>query len=251
MKQTVISSIIALLMIASCTTSADSSKKGSEADNFNDEQRLPGDSALYGLACDGCTDSILVYMPFSGGDPDTIDILNARINRRVFGRPDVGDEVAVILTDSNKTVAEMVINIERLKGLWCYMVQPKLRPIPGAPDGSIARLPKDIPDSLREKWFQPREYGIELLSEHLARTVGLQRSADAHDKGPVEYPELKRYRQWNLLNGHILLCEAKRDSLGSQHVVSTDTADIVLLRRDSLLLRFSDHEQGYYRKNQE
>ena len=27
------------------------------------------------------------------------------------------------------------------------------------------------------------------------------------------------------------------------------TADIVFMRRDTLLLRFSDHEQGYYRKN--
>ena len=67
----------------------------------------------------------------------------------------------------------------------------------------------------------------------------------------MEYPELKRYRQWNLYNGRILLSETKRDSLGTQHVISTDTAVIALLRRDTLLLRFSDHEQGYYRKNQE
>ena len=250
MKQTVFSSIIALLMIASCTSSSDSSKQESGADNYNEEQRLPGDSALYGLACDGCTDSILVYMPFSGGDPDTIDILNARINRRVFGRPDVGDEVAVILNDSNKTVAEMVINIERLKGQWCYMVQPQLRRTAGMPADS-ARLVKTLPDSLREMWFQPREYGFELLSEHLARPIGLLRSTDTRDNGPVEYPELKRYRQWNLYNGRILLCETKRDSLGTQHVISTDTADIVLLRRDTLRLRFPDHEQGYYRKSQE
>lgn len=249
MKQTVFSSIITLLMIASCTSS-DSSKQESETDIFNEEQRLPGDSAIYGLACDGCTDSILVYMPFSGGDPDTIDILNARTNRRVFGRPDIGDEVAVILNDSNKTVAEMVINIERLKGQWCYMVQPKLRLRAGMPFDS-ARMVKTIPDSLREMWFQPREYGFELLSEHQAHPIGLRLSTDTRDNGPVEYPELKRYRQWNLYNGRILLSETKRDSLGTQHVISTDTADIALLRRDTLLLRFSDHEQGYYRKNQE
>ena len=218
MKQSVFSSIIALLMIASCTSS-DSSKQESETDIFNEEQRLPGDSAIYGLACDGCTDSILVFIPFSGGDPDTINILNARTNRRVFGRPDIGDEVAMILNDSNKTVAEMVINIERLKGQWCYMVLPKLRHRAGMPFDS-ARMVKTIPDSLREMWFQP------------------------------EYPELKRYRQWNLYNGRILLSETKRDSLGTQHVISTDTADIALLRRDTLLLRFSDHEQRYYRKNQ-
>jgi hypothetical protein len=37
--------------------------------------------------------------------------------------------------------------------------------------------------------------------------------------------------------------------MGNQHITHTDTADIVFMRRDTLLLRFSDHEQGYYRKN--
>ena len=248
MKQTIFSSIITLLMIASCTSSPQ--RPVQESSSYNEEQRLPGDSAVYGLACDGSTDSILVYLPFSGGDPDTIDILNARMNRRVFGRPDIGDEVAVILNDSNKTVAEMVINIERLKGQWCYMVQPRLRHMAGMPVDS-SRMMKTLPDSLREKWFQPREYGFELLSEHQAQPIGLRLSTDTRDNGPVEYPELKRYRQWNLYNGRILLSETKRDSLGTQHVISTDTVVIALLRRDTLLLRFSDHEQGYYRKNQE
>ena len=248
MKQTIFSSIIALLMIASCTSSPQQPVQ--ESSSYNEEQRLPGDSSVYGLACDGSTDSILVYLPFSGGDPDTIDILNARMNRRVFGRPDIGDEVAVILNDSNKTVAEMVINIERLKGQWCYMVQPRLRHMAGMPVDS-SRMMKTLPDSLREKWFQPREYGFELLREHQAQPIGLRLSTDTRDNGPVEYPELKRYRQWNLYNGRILLSETKRDSLGTQHVISTDTAVIALLRRDTLLLRFSDHEQGYYRKNQE
>ena len=247
MKQTIFSSIIALLMIASCTSSPQQPVQ--ESSSYNEEQRLPGDSAVYGLACDGSTDSILVYLPFSGGDPDTIDILNARINRRVFGRPEIGDEVAVILNDSNKTVAEMVINIERLKGQWCYMVQPRLRHMAGMPVDS-SRMMKTLPDSLREKWFQPREYGFELLSEHLARPVGLQRPDSRIDNGPMEYPELKRYRQWNILNGHLLLSETSRDTLDNQHIISTDTADIVLLRRDSLQLRFSDHEQSYYRKSE-
>jgi hypothetical protein len=56
---------------------------------------------------------------------------------------------------------------------------------------------------------------------------------------------------WNIYNGHILLSETRRDTLGEQQIISTDTADIVLLRRDSLRLRFKDHEQGYYRKDKE
>lgn len=246
MKQTVFSSIIALLMMVSCTSVSTSPQEAHTA--YNEEQFLPGDTAVYGLACDGCTDSILIYLPYTGGDPDTIDILNARVNHRVFGRPDIGDEVAVLLNDSNKTIAEMVINIERLKGQWCYMVHPHMRRHAGIPADSIVTLPKDFPDSLRKKWFQPREYGMELLSDHAARPIGLQRGNEDHNNGPMEYPKLKRYRQWYVYNGHLLLSEIRRDTLGNQQVISTDTADIVLLRRDSLLLRFADHEQGYYRK---
>lgn len=33
---------------------------------INTLKNLPGDSTLYGLACDGCTDSILVLLPFTG-----------------------------------------------------------------------------------------------------------------------------------------------------------------------------------------
>lgn len=56
-----------------------------------------GDSTLYGLVCDGCTDSILILLPFSGGDPDTFDIINAFHDRKIYGRPQTGDELAVIL----------------------------------------------------------------------------------------------------------------------------------------------------------
>ena len=234
------------MAVAACTSSTPQAQK--EITVYNDEQRLPGDSSVYGLACEGCTDSLLVFLPFSGGNPDTLDILNARVNHRVFGRPDIGDEVAVILNDSNKTIAEMVINIERLKGQWCYMVYPRMRPRAGASSDTIVTLPKDFPDSLRKKWFQPREYGFELLSEHSARTIGLQRSSEIRQNGPMEYPQLRRYRQWYIYNGHILLCETRRDTVGNQQVIRTDTADIILLRRDSLRLRFSNHEQGYYRK---
>lgn len=30
----------------------------------------------------------------------------------------------------------------------------------------------------------------------------------------------------------------------------TDTADIIMLRRDTLVLKYKDHEQGYYRKTE-
>ena len=211
--------------------------------------QLEGDSTIYGLACEGSNDSILVILTSVDSAPDTIDILNARINRRVFGRPDIGDQVAISMDAERKSVADIVINIDRLKGEWCYQVMPRLRRRIGAAADSAVQLPPDFPDSLRKKWFQPREYGFELRRDNTVHTIGIQRNEAERQPGPVEYPTLKRYRQWYVYNGHLLFCETRRDTLGHQQVISTDTADIVFMRRDTLLLRFTDHEQGYYRRS--
>lgn len=245
MKRNFFSTILIALLVTAC--SSGTTQEAQEITAYNEEGKLPGDSTIYGLACEGCTDSILVFLPYTGGDPDTIDILNARVQRRVFGRPDIGDQVAVVLTGEKK-VADIVINMDRLKGEWCYQVMPRLRPRAGASADSIVQLPPDFPDSLRKKWFQPREYGIDIRRDYTARPIGLQRNSADRQNGPVEYPTLKRYRQWRIFNGHLLLSESRRDTLGNEQVIKTDTADIVFMRRDTLLLRFKDHEQGYYRK---
>ena len=62
----------------------------------------PGDSTIYGLSCDGSTDSVLILLPYSGEDPDTFYIFQARQNHQVFGRPHIGDELAVILNPEDK-----------------------------------------------------------------------------------------------------------------------------------------------------
>jgi len=244
MKQTVIILAATAMLLGACHSGTQTEENSTV---YNETVTLEGDSTVYGLACDGCTDSLLVYLPFSGGDPDTIDILNARVQRKVFGRPEVGDEVAFVLNASNKKVADLVINIDRLKGSWCYQVMPKLRRRLGAPANSVAQLPPDFPDSLKKKWFQPREYGLELQRDNMVRPIGAQ-TRGREQQGPVEYPEMKRYREWHIYNGHLLLMETRRDTTGARKTISTDTADIVVMRHDSLLLRFADHEQGYYRK---
>lgn len=244
MKQTVIILAATAMLLGACHSGTQTEKNSTV---YNETVTLEGDSTVYGLACDGCTDSLLVYLPFSGGDPDTIDILNARVQRKVFGRPEVGDEVAFVLNASNKKVADLVINIDRLKGSWCYQVMPKLRRRLGASADSVVQLPPDFPDSLKKKWFQPREYGLELQRDNIVRPIGTQ-TRGKEQQGPVEYPEMKRYREWHIYNGHLLLMETRRDTTGARKTISTDTADIVVMRHDSLLLRFADHEQGYYRK---
>ena len=182
MKQTIILLAATAVLFGACHSGTQKEENNSV---YNEITTLKGDTTIYGLACDGCTDSILVYLPFNGGDPDTIDILNARVQRKVFGRPDVGDEVAFVLNASNKKVADLVINIDRLKGSWCYQVMPKLRRRLGASADSVVQLPPDFPDSLRKKWFQPLEYGMELQRDNQVRPIGTRKRVK-EQQGHVE-----------------------------------------------------------------
>ena len=99
--------------------------------------------------------------------------------------------------------------------------------------------------------MQPREYGVEIKSEHIARPIGITRTMTSDEESPVVFPPLKRYREWRIFNGRLILNETTRDTLGTVTVTNSDTATFVLLRRDTLVLRFNDGEQGFYRRNEE
>jgi hypothetical protein len=244
MKRIIFPLIFGLLLTASCGNQQDQST-GIEMTNFL-EQRLPGDSAYYGLACDGSTDSILILMPMSGTDLDTFDILNAFLNRRVLGRPNIGDQMTVVRDTANPGMAYMVVNLSSLKGEWCYQVMPQLR-LHRINDSLHLSMPA-IPDSLRQRWMQPREYGFEIRRENAVRPIGVVRNNASIQQSPVTYPSVKQYREWKMFNGRLILSEFRRDTLGKRQTVSIDTADIILLRRDSMRLRFKYSEQSYYRR---
>ena len=203
-------------------------------------ENMPGDSAVYGLACDGCTDSILVFLPYSGGDPDTFDIISAYQAHRILGRPHIGDAVAVMVNPENRNEALSVINMGTLEGQWCYMVNPTLRTI----DGKIPPLP----DSILKKIMIPAEYSLKLKADNTAQTMGYRRNTTRTQSLAV-YPDIHRYTEWRLFNGHLILHAdtiAGFTQEGDKPI--TDTAEIVMLRRDSLILRIGDKEQSFYRK---
>ncbi len=197
-------------------------------------QNLPGDSTLYGLACEGCTDSILILLPYAGGDPDTFNIISTAEEHRIYGRPHIGDEMAVIPSSDSIRGVRIVINMSTLKGQWCYMASPTLR--------HHAKAMPPIPDSIRQRLMLPREYGIRLKNGGVAFSTGVFHQQEADAMSPVVYPTIKFYNGWKLHNGQlILLTDSTRQQL-------PDTVTIQLLRRDSLVLRFKDHAQSFYRK---
>ena len=71
--------IFLLIMVSAIVFSCGNKTKMNEWENdtLSKRDRSNGDSTLYGLACDGCTDSVLVFLSFEGGDPITFDIIEA------------------------------------------------------------------------------------------------------------------------------------------------------------------------------
>lgn len=219
-------------------------------DSIDVQTRVPGDSTVYGLACDGCTDSVVVFLNSAGGDPDTFDIIDARLRHQIFGKPRIGDNLALLINPEDSTEALRVIDLNDLQGEWCYMATPKLRDIASLPKRVQRRMMANMPDSVRDKLLVPKEFGFQLKHSYAARPIGMTMgSTTTEDQSPVEYPPMKLYTEWRIFNGRIILTEEKMDTTATgQHASVNDTAEIVMLMPDTLVLRFPDGERGYYRK---
>lgn len=212
------------------------------------------DSTLYGLACDGTNDTILVFLelPYTGTDPDTLNVLQATRNGQVYGWARFGDQLAIIRNDSDATVADRVIVIESLLGHWRYMVRPSLRHTAADSGGYNNLQGYSFPaDSIRKLLKVEREYGYDFKDENRVRPVGfVRRSMVSDDESPVVYPELKRYHEWHIVNGRLILSSSVTDTLGNVTVLLCDTADLVYLAPDSLVLQLGDTIRSFYRKEE-
>lgn len=212
-----------------------------------------GDSMLYGFACDGCSDSVLVFMPDTISDPISYNIINATLQRHVFGSPKVGDKVAIQLSPDGKEVL-MVVDIDDLKGTWTYMVLPESRMKPVEVDSEIKVTPEEQHeiDSFIATLMVPREYGMTLKRDFTVQSVGgPPRQTSLDEESPVVYPRQRRYHEWHLWNGKLILTNRGRhalnDSTHPAHLVN-DTAEFLMMYRDTLMLKFKDFERGYSRK---
>lgn len=243
--------IFALIgMAAVLTTGCGSRQQETNVEDMaiSTHKNVPGDSALYGLACDGCTDSMLVVLPLAGGDPDTFDIINARLQRQIYGIPHIGDQLAVIINPVDSDEALTVINLEALKGDWCYQVTPTLRHPEQMSSRIQRRLRNLIPDSVLQEQMKPKEYHLRLKRDQTAMAYGGPRQRTTDNMGPVEFPPVKHYTQWHLFNGRLILKADTIKGFTTQKEPETDTVAIRLLMKDSLVLEFPDHTQAYYRK---
>lgn len=237
--RTILPIFLSVFLCASCATDM-AGKHDEEGSHFT---RAEGDSTVYGIAAEDCNDSILVFLelPYTGADPDTVNILDALRNRQMFGRAKVGDNVAILLNDSDHQTADRIIVTGQLAGTWCYNVYPRLR-------RKIGEGP--LPPRLQQMLEEPREYGLVVKPDGVMLTMGVH-ARRGDEQLPVVYPRAKNYGQWAIFNGRLVLSEVMRDTTQTVTTISTDTAELVRLRRDTLILRFNDGERKFYRKTEE
>lgn len=238
-----------ILAIASCIASCGNKDSKADASATISSQRLKGDKTVYGLACDGCTDSVVVLLPEDGSDPVNYNIIAAKRAGRVLGKLQIGDRIGVVLNERDSTVADIVVDIDKLQGIWCYIVMPTLREAQSL-SGSQA---KQMSDSLRETFFIPREYGFYLKRDWVAQSVGYVDDTNSlADESPVVYPPLGYFTAWHLWNGKFVMTSGtpKMTDDGEWKVekLQYDTCSIDYLDADSLVLSDADGSRSYYRK---
>lgn len=240
-----------LMLMALVMTAIACSQPASSVSTQTAAEAYVEDSTIYGLACDGCNDTIVVFLriPYDGGDPDTLNILEASRRHQVFGTPLIGSKLAMMLNSTQTDVADMVIVTENLLGLWCYKMHPTLRQRADMEGQSEGQSLQQLPDTIRELLEQEFEYGINIKPDSVAFPHATHHGGYTSDENSlVEYHKAKRYTQWFIRDGKLILNESAIDSLGNSFISSTDTAMFVRLDADTLILRFADGEHNYYRK---
>lgn len=224
---------------------------------FNDDKSglLEGDSTVYGLACEGCNDSVVVLLPADGSDPVTYNVVEARRNQKVHGQMRIGDWIGLVRNPKDSAVADLVVDLDELKGTWCYVVMPQLRGHAEMSKAEHAARLREMPDSVKNEFFIPREYGFTLKRQWTAQSVGYVPEQKAvEDKSPVVYPRLLFFTGWHILNGRLIVTSGefgKDDDSSEMKIVSTrnDTCDILYLRGDSLVLGSDGATRSYYRRS--
>lgn len=241
-----------LLMVTAMMFSCGNKTAGSDVvnDTVVSKVKINGDSTLYGLACEGCTDSVLVFLSFDGGDPVTFDIIEASKRKKIIGRPETGDWVGVVLNKEDSTKADMVIDLDQLKGTWVYMAMPKLRE--NNSKTMNVYVDEQQRDSVLKSLMVPKEQGFALKRNSVATPIGFVFDKSGDEDNPVVYPEVKLYTDWSISNGRLVLKGRSKESIKnkakSKDTLVADTADFIFMMKDSLQLRFKDGVRSYYRK---
>lgn len=246
-----ISAILLAIAFVSCK---DSGIKPSEIPQTTINDSIVGDSMIYGLTCDGTTDSVIVVYPFSGEDPVEYNCIDAKQAGKIIGKPSIGDWVGLVLDPEDHTTATMIINLDMLKGTWTYPVMPVLKDYMHLSKRMQKRMEKmalqEMPDSVKELYMIPREYGFALKRNHVAQAVGrVFTGSTLEDDSPVEYPTVQNFVRWYAWNGRLILIasSAQTQETDKQAEITRDTLDFISLDEDSLVMSKNGLRYNFHR----
>ncbi len=223
-------------------------------DPFAGDYRMAGDSTVYGLACKGSSDDAILLLPADGSDPVRYDIVSATRKNKVLGSVNTGDRIALVPNKKRANVADMVINLDELRGVWCYMVMPRMRQDGHEKEQARGRAKDSMADSLSLSLLVPLEYGFWLKSQGEAASVGYIRELNAlADGNPVTYPALDYFVKWQIWNGKFVMASGrpkydKDNTVEGYTDIKYDTCSIDFLSHDSLALTDRNGTRGYHRK---
>lgn len=223
-------------------------------DPFAGDYRMAGDSTVYGLACKGSSDDAILLLPADGSDPVRYDIVSATRKNKVLGSVNTGDRIALVPNKKRANVADMVINLDELRGVWCYMVMPRMRQDGHEQEQARSRAKDSMADSLSLSLLVPLEYGFWLKSQGEAASVGYIRELNAlADESPVTYPSLDYFVKWQIWNGKFVMASGrpkydKDNTVEGYTDIKYDTCSIDFLSHDSLALTDRNGTRGYHRK---
>ncbi len=238
-----------LATIVSCNT-----KEVKDAEKPAYTIRLQGDNAVYGLACDGCNDTVIVVLPEDNSDPITYNIMEAKRRKRIMGKIQIGDRLCIVLNKKDKKKADVVVDIDKLAGIWCYIVMPKMRDAEQLSAKAQARMMENMSDSIKETYLIPREYGFYLKRDWVASSVGYVDDNNAlAQESPVEYPPLGYFTAWHLWNGMLVITSGTPSTKNNEQInvksLRNDTCSIDYLNGDSLVLSSDGISRSYYKKD--
>lgn len=244
---------LGLLAVAACGGGKEEQAAAPLEGPSTDELRLPGDKTVYGLACEGCSDSVVLLLPNDGSDPVRYNVVEATRHRRVLGSLRVGDWIGVVPSREDSTVAETVVDLDQLKGIWCYVVMPRLKDYDQMSERLQKRIMRNMPDSVKETYLIPREYGFWLKRQWSCMSVGyVKAQTSLEDESPVVYPELGYFTAWHIWNGQLVITSGTpvfgKTGLPTVKNLRNDTCTIDYLQGDSLVLSDAGGSRGYYRK---
>lgn len=246
MGQKIIPIMLLLVLLLTACNSGNTKDKADDT-ALADSVVAPSDSMLYGLACEGSTDSVLLFLPGEGGDPVEYDMSSAKRNNMVLGYPQTGDFIAIIPDGVDNKKVSMVIDIDQLKGTWLRKVRPEI-------DASYEEMlrKRETPqsaDSILSSMLVEREYGFSLKRQNVAEYAGVIADEKPQtEESPVKYPEPVMYSEWRIENGKLILTSSTLADEKHPAIVKRDTASILLLMKDSLVLMINNEQKAYYRK---